>query len=90
MRHALARPEQTKTRHIFSAAAGRDAAEQWLTDCPDMTAGEYRDSRFIVHACGVGLNEMAGRRQVFNAAFERAIADAIVGVLVVVTEVAHG
>ncbi|QOK90888.1 hypothetical protein HF908_04965 [Ralstonia pseudosolanacearum] len=88
MRHALAHPEQTQTPHIFSAAAGRDAAEQWLTDCPNATAGEYRDSRFVAHACGVGFSDMAERRQVFNAAFERAIADAIVAVFVM--EVAHG
>lgn len=88
MRHTLARPEQTRTRHIFSAAAGRDAAEQWLTDCPNSTAGEYRDSRFVAHACGVGFNDMAERRQAFNSAFERAIAGAIVAVFVV--EVANG
>lgn len=87
MRHALARPEQTRTQHIFSSAAGRDAAALWL-ERPVMSLADWRDNRFTAHACGMGFTDMAQRREAFNAAFERAIADAIVAVFVV--EVAHG
>jgi hypothetical protein len=87
MRQALAHPEQTQTRHIFSAAAGRDAAELWL-ERPVMSLADWRDNRFTAHACGMGFTDMAQRRQAFNASFERAIAGAIVAVFVV--EVANG
>ncbi len=47
-------PQSPVSLYSRAARSGYDAGGQWLTDCPDMSAGAYRDSQFAMHACDVG------------------------------------
>lgn len=86
MRHIPARPEQTQSLSQFPlfVRAGRHAAELWLLSAP-LSVGEFRDLRYRNLIAGTAW--MPGdeeRREAFNAAFARRIAEAILN-----AEVSH-
>ncbi len=86
LRHIPARPEQTQSLSQFPlfVRAGRHAAELWLLSAP-LSVGEFRDLRYRNLIAGTAW--MPGdeeRREAFNAAFARRIAEAILN-----AEVSH-
>ena len=87
LRHIPARPEQTQSPDRFPlfVRAGRHAAELWLLAAP-LTAGEFRDLRYRNLIAGTKqMPRDALRREAFNDAFARRIAESIVR-----AEVSHG
>ncbi|QNB10907.1 hypothetical protein G5S35_04515 [Paraburkholderia tropica] len=87
LRHIPARSEQTQSPDRFPlfVRAGRLAAELWLLSAP-MSAGALRDLHF--RNLVADTDEMPGdalRREAFNDAFARRLAEAIVR-----AEVCHG
>ncbi|WP_250903373.1 hypothetical protein [Ralstonia pickettii] len=74
MPSTLARPEHSN--YPLTANAGRIAAEQWLAH-PVLSAGQYRDNRFRAHVCGMSFGDHLERRDAFNQAYSRRLADAI-------------
>lgn len=87
LRHIPARPEQKQspTQFPLFILAGRQAAELWLIAAP-LSAGEFRDLRYSNLLAGTPTlpgDEL--RREAFNDAFARRIAEAITN-----AEVCHG
>lgn len=87
LRHVPARPEQKRSPVQFPlfVFAGRHAADLWLIAAP-LSAGEFRDLRYSNLLAGMPTlpgDEL--RREVFNDAFARRIAEAIAN-----AEVIHG
>ncbi|MCX4156144.1 MULTISPECIES: hypothetical protein [Paraburkholderia] len=81
MRRIVARPEQALLPNILTqryplfGLAGRNAAELWLLDSPDLSMADWRDLRF--YQLTLGNNSFVGdaeRRKTFNESFARQIA----------------
>jgi hypothetical protein len=76
---ARSEPLQSPTQQFPPfARAGNDAAALLFQSAP-LSMGEFRDLRFRSFIAGLDvLDDYAGRRRVFNEAFARGIALAIV------------
>ncbi|MGF6777836.1 hypothetical protein [Paraburkholderia sp. GAS334] len=78
LRHIPARSGQSPVQFPSFVQAGRHAADLWLVAAP-LSAGEFRDLRYRNLLSGMPmLADEAERREAFNDAYARRIAEAIV------------